>query len=165
MKQGTRSLLFGGHQFVIHPIAVAVAWWRLYGCPRDPRLWVAFAVHDIGYWGLDAMDDTRGQLHPERGGRIMGALFGPTWRAFCVGHSRYYAQRVGVPVSRLMRADKYATVITPYWLYVGLCWLSGEYREYVAFHAAAGHTFAHGLHGWARSLREDWRRYGPEVNR
>lgn len=163
MKVGTRSLLFGGHQFALHPLMVAIAWTRLYGFPRDPRLWVAFVVHDIGYWGLGAMDDAIGQLHPERGGQIMGRLFGAEWKAFSVGHSRYYAERVGVPVSPLMRADKYATVITPYWLYVALCWLSGEYREYIAFHTAAGHDFPPTLHGWARSLRDDWRRYGPEV--
>ncbi len=31
VKVGTRSLLFGAHQFAIHPWFVAAAWWRLYG--------------------------------------------------------------------------------------------------------------------------------------
>src|SRR3990167_10895950 len=48
---GTKSVLFGAHQFLIHPWFVAWAWWKLYGFPFDPRLWVAFYVHDIGCLG------------------------------------------------------------------------------------------------------------------
>lgn len=48
MKIGTKSLLFGAHQFLIHPFWIAVAWNRLYGFPKDPRLWIAFIVHDWG---------------------------------------------------------------------------------------------------------------------
>ena len=62
MNVGTRSLLFGVHQFAIHPWFVAAAWWRLYGFPFDPRLWVAFFVHDLGYWGKPNMDGAEGDL-------------------------------------------------------------------------------------------------------
>ena len=48
MKVGTKSVLFGAHAFWLHPFFVAVAWTRLYGFPWDPRLWVAFFVHDLG---------------------------------------------------------------------------------------------------------------------
>lgn len=48
MTVGTKSVLFGVHQFVIHPILLFVAWWKLYGFPWDPRLWFAFLLHDIG---------------------------------------------------------------------------------------------------------------------
>ncbi len=51
MTVGTRSVLFSAHQFVIHPWFVAAAWWRLYGFPWAPRLWVAFFVHDLGHCG------------------------------------------------------------------------------------------------------------------
>ena len=37
MKVGTRSLLFGSHQFMLHPLFVAIAWRRLYG--RWPHGW------------------------------------------------------------------------------------------------------------------------------
>ncbi|MDQ6662779.1 MAG: hypothetical protein M3Z23_00090, partial [Acidobacteriota bacterium] len=42
MKIGTRSVLFGAHQFLLHPVFLAIAWRRLYGFPWDPRLWAAF---------------------------------------------------------------------------------------------------------------------------
>jgi hypothetical protein len=50
MKIGTRSLLFGAHQFLLHPLCVAIAWTMLYGFPTDPRLWMAFLIHDAGYY-------------------------------------------------------------------------------------------------------------------
>lgn len=75
MKIGTRSILFGAHQFLIHPLFVALAWWRLYGFPWDPRLWVAFLVHDLGYWGKPNMDGPEGEDHPRLGASIMGKLF------------------------------------------------------------------------------------------
>jgi hypothetical protein len=75
MKVGTRSVLFGAHCFFLHPWFVAAAWWRLYGFPWDPRLWVAFAVHDIGYIGKTNMDGEEGETHPELGAAIMFRFF------------------------------------------------------------------------------------------
>lgn len=75
MRIGTRSVLFGAHQFLLHPWFVAWGWWRLYGFPWDLRLWVAFFVHDIGYLGAPNMDGEEGERHPILGARIMGALF------------------------------------------------------------------------------------------
>ena len=49
MKVGTKSVIFGVHSILIHPFFVAWAWWKLFGFPWDPRLWVAFFVHDLGY--------------------------------------------------------------------------------------------------------------------
>ena len=71
MKIGTKTILFGVHQFAIHPWFVAWAWWRLYSFPWDPRLWVAFFVHDLGYWGKPNMDGLEGERHPEFGARVM----------------------------------------------------------------------------------------------
>lgn len=34
MKMGTKSVLFGAHQFLIHPIILAIAWWQLHGFKR-----------------------------------------------------------------------------------------------------------------------------------
>ena len=75
MKIGTKSLLFGVHLWFWHPLMVAIAWWKLYGFPRDIRLWVAFFVHDWGYWGSPEMDGPQGDLHPHRGAAIMHKLF------------------------------------------------------------------------------------------
>ena len=75
MKIGTRSILFGAHQFAIHPWFVAWAWWQLYGFPFDPRLWVAFFVHDLGYWGKPNMDGPEGERHVEFGAAVMTFFF------------------------------------------------------------------------------------------
>ena len=33
MPVGTRSLLYGVHHIIWHPITVLIAWWILYGAP------------------------------------------------------------------------------------------------------------------------------------
>lgn len=75
MKVGTKSVLFGAHCFLLHPIFVAIAWIKLYGFPFDPRIWVAFFVHDLGYIGKPNMDGPEGETHVKLGARIMGFLF------------------------------------------------------------------------------------------
>lgn len=159
---GSRSLLYGGHQFVIHPLCVAWAWWRLYGVPRGWRLWACFFLHDIGYWDKTDMDGAQGKYHPLRGAYFAYAWLGPAWGELCVGHSRSFANAFNRPPSRLMRADKYATVLVPLPLYVALIWLTGEWREYLALALAHGYTGRPTLLAWARHLRADWRaRFGP----
>lgn len=56
---------------MLHPIFIAVAWIKLYGFPFDPRVWIAFFVHDLGYWGKRNMDGPEGETHVELGARIM----------------------------------------------------------------------------------------------
>lgn len=132
MSIGTRSVLFGAHCFLLHPWFVLAAWWRLYGCPWDPRLWLAFIVHDLGYIGSPNMDGPEGERHIEFGARVMGALCGQRWADLCRYHSRYTAKRDGKPFSRLCVADKLAIVLTPAWLYLPMVRASGEIREYMA---------------------------------
>lgn len=132
MKIGTRSILFGVHQFAIHPLFVAVAWWKLYGFPFDPRLWFCFYLHDIGYIGKPNMDGPEGEKHPEFGAGIIRRLFGDNWGDFCLFHSRYYATANGRPFSRLAVADKFAICLTPPWIYLPLARMSGELKEYRA---------------------------------
>jgi hypothetical protein len=175
MKVGTKSLLFGSHQFILHPLMVALGWRHCYGTfPRDWRVWVVFLVHDWGYWGLDGMDTPAGQLHPARGANIVWRLFdrrtphlGPsppggrgTWWTFSAYHSRYYARHMGQEPSLLMRADKMATALLPRWLLWLLATLSGEGPEYVAYHTAAGYP-VRDVWDWAGALRRLWReQYG-----
>lgn len=130
MTIGTKSVLFGAHQFLVHPWFVAWAWWKLYGLPVDPRLWVAFFVHDLGYFGKPNMDGPEGETHVEFGARIM-SVFGRHWRDFTLYHSRFYAKRDGMPFSRLCVADKLAIVLTPAWLYLPMARLTGEIHEYM----------------------------------
>jgi len=144
MRVGTKSVLFGAHQFLIHPWFVAWGWWTLYGFPWDPRLWAAFFVHDLGYLGKPNMDGAEGETHPEFGAWIMARLFDGgyrpergiylygQWGWFALLHSRYYAKKMGVAPSRLCVADKLALVLTPAWLYLPMVRATGEIAEYMS---------------------------------
>jgi hypothetical protein len=162
MKIGTKSVLFGAHCFFLHPWFVALGWWTLYGFPWDPRLWVAFFVHDLGYIGKPNMDGPEGEAHPILGAKIMTRMFDPApviararetdalivgnwrtggdrpwrvlghWGAFALLHSRYYAKSLGQQPSRLCMADKLAIALTPAWLYLPMVRRTGELREYMA---------------------------------
>ena len=158
MKVGTKSVLFGAHCFFIHPWFVALAWWKLYGFPFDPRLWVAFFVHDLGYWGKPNMDGMEGESHPEFGANVMHLLFDRSifgreyanllasefdmpfydtkWRDFTYYHSRFLAKRDGRSFSRLCVADKLAFTLEPWWFYLPRVKLTGEIDEYVELAAA-----------------------------
>ena len=143
MRVGTKSILFGAHQFLIHPIFVFVSWWKLYGFPWDPRLWVAFFVHDLGYWGKPNMDGLEGDRHVEFGANLMHFFFDRRrlrgapwiryhdWYDFCLYHSRFYAKKDGKPFSKLCVADKYSIVLEPAWLYLPRVRWSGEIHEYM----------------------------------
>jgi hypothetical protein len=152
MKIGTKSVLFGAHCFFLHPWFVAWGWWKLYGFPWDPRLWVAFFVHDLGYWGKPNMDGPEGETHPRFGARVMGRLFDnrlkprdecptdgefiyrirdTTWHDFSLLHSRYYAKKLGFPVSPLCYADKLSIALTTAWLYLPMVRWTGEIDEYL----------------------------------
>jgi len=153
MKIGTKSVLFGAHQFILHPLFVAAAWWKLYGFPWDPRLWVAFIVHDLGYWGKPDMDGPEGERHVEWGARVMGRLFDCNdgsggcsfscgklinsccrmnfWHDLCLYHSRFRAKQDRRLCSPLCFADKLSICLEPAWLYLPRVILSGEIREYM----------------------------------
>lgn len=151
MTVGTKSVLFGVHCFFIHPFLLAIAWWKLFGFPWDPRLWVAFFVHDLGYWGKPNMDGDEGETHPFLGARIMSHFFdwkavqdvrwrippsGWTefsfgkWGLFTLLHSRYLAKKLGMQPSRLAIADKLVIAIEPSWLYLPRAIASGEIEDY-----------------------------------
>lgn len=131
MTVGTKSLLFGAHAFWLHPFFVALAWWKLFAFPRDWRLWVAFFVHDIGYWGCPNMDGPEGELHPMTGAQIMLRVTGDvSWYWFTICHSRFLAKNLRRPISKLCLADKLAFKLTPAWLYWILSSASGELHEY-----------------------------------
>jgi hypothetical protein len=165
MKIGTKSVLFGAHQFILHPLLLIVGWWQEYGASRvligyrmvweevrlnkreslrrlvqrsvrasiwDPRLWVAFIVHDLGYLGKPNMDGPEGETHPEFGAAVMRRLFGEPWGEFVLTHSRYYAKRLNRPVSPLCMADKRVIIIEPWWLYLPRVWATGELAEFMA---------------------------------
>lgn len=131
MTRGTKTVLYGAHCFCIHPFFVAAAWRNLYGFPWDIRLWIAFAVHDLGYVGKIDLDGPEGEKHVEFGARIMERLFGKKWGDFCKYHSRFYAKKDNQPPSKLCFADKLSIVYTPSWLYIPMAKWSGEIYEYI----------------------------------
>ena len=152
MNPGTKSLLFGEHHFLIHPLSVAAAWWKLFGFPWDLRLWVCFFVHDWGYWGKPNIDGEEGKTHPELGAAIAHWLFDPDestefkksfthtwydygwvhrWYKFCLCHSRHSAEVNGGMVSRLALADKLSFIFIPWWAFILLSKVSGCIAEYL----------------------------------
>jgi hypothetical protein len=151
MNVGTKSVLFGAHCFFLHPFFVASAWRKLYGLPLDPRIYVAFMVHDLGYLGKPNMDGPEGEKHVELGAKIMHWLFDRPckccehvsltqyaqlrhdykWHDFCLYHSRYYAKKNGAAVSKLCFADKLSFALTPAWLYLPMVTATGEIDEYL----------------------------------
>lgn len=132
MRTGTKSLLFGAHQFALHPALVAVAYRRIYGRWPSWREAVCILVHDWGYLGCATMDGEDGKRHPALGGRIARALFGDDLGAWTENHSRSFAAMAGAEPSGLCWPDKLANAIYPARLYLFGCRLSGELAEYRA---------------------------------
>ena len=139
MKIGTKSVLFGIHAFWLHPFIVLIAWLIIW------KKWPAFAelmailTHDLGYWGAPNMDGTEGRLHPQRGALFWSnrfGVFGDKVADIILGHSRFYTEGTGLPLSRLFRPDKLATALYPKWLYLLLGNLSSEIKEYMELYRA-----------------------------
>ncbi|MBU8901325.1 MAG: hypothetical protein KOO69_01155, partial [Victivallales bacterium] len=135
MKIGTKSVLFGVHQFMIHPVLVLYAWLIVHrSCPSMAEL-VAIITHDIGYWGMPNMDGPEGSGHPENAAsfwRGRFGTFGDSVADLILGHSRFHAKANNLPLSKLFQPDKLATALYPIWLYLLLANLSGEIKEYMS---------------------------------
>lgn len=181
MKIGTKSVLFGAHQFILHPLLLFIGWWQEYGFRRveigyvtrtvgrsiydeiadpfaepwqireqfltslwDPRLWVAFIVHDLGYWGKPNMDGPEGETHPEFGARLLQRWFGDPWGELVLYHSRYFAKRANRAVSPLCHADKRVIILEPSWIYLPRVWATGELREFIAVAKRRGEAYTGG---------------------
>ena len=130
MTTGTKSLLFGVHQFIWHPITVLAAWvWLYKRFPTWPEL-ICIIIHDWGYWGKERIDDEVGETHPELGAKIAGWLLGEVYHDLCLLHSRHYSKTLGKEPSALCWADKLSIAFEPWWLYLPRAWLSGELDEY-----------------------------------
>lgn len=87
MKTGTKSLLFGCHQIILHPLFVLVAWIKLYGWKTlSWPIVLSIIIHDWGFWGCEKMDDEKGERHPVLAARIMEKLYPYdrvfTWRPY-----------------------------------------------------------------------------------
>lgn len=150
MKIGTKSILFGAHQFLIHPITVLLAWRRLYKKWPDWAELITIFFHDIGYWGLPNMDGLEGRQHPWRGAIVAARIvclikyrawvrphemtqpgvWGSITFYNTLLHSRDIARELHLPTSRLYAADKCAILFDPPWLYLPRVRFTGEVVEY-----------------------------------
>lgn len=130
MKRGTKSVLFGVHQFIVHPLFVAIAWILIYRKVPTVKELVCIFLHDIGYFGKPNMDGQEGERHPHVGADVAEMLFGSIYGDLVRYHSRATARTLNRDVSMLCLPDKLATLLYPKWMYIILGRLSGEIDEY-----------------------------------
>ena len=131
MKTGTKSLLFGVHNVIWHPITVYIAWVKLYKKLPSPKEAVCIFIHDWGYWGCDSMDSEQGQKHPALAGAILKKLgWSSKYVNMCIYHSRSYASMCDAEPSKLCWADKLSMCYDPVSFYLFRAKLSGELKEY-----------------------------------
>jgi hypothetical protein len=130
MKTGTKSLLFGVHQFIWHPITVYIAWIYIYKQIPSCREAICIFIHDWGYWGKPKMDDADGERHPELAATLAGKFLGIRFHDLCLYHSRHYARNKNTEPSMLCWADKLSIIFDPWWLYLPRAVASGELKEY-----------------------------------
>lgn len=163
MKIGTKSLLFGVHQFVWHPITVLLAWWKLYGRPSWREI-ICIVVHDWGYWGSPNMDGIEGEQHPERGALIVWNLFvDMSYYDLVLYHSRHYARQFDREPSRLCWADKLSILYDPWWFYIPRALLSGELYEYRKLAADTGFIPLSATHReWFRWIKKRFKKLAVE---
>jgi hypothetical protein len=138
VRTGTKSILFGVHQFIWHPVTVYAAWVWLYKRLPNWKETVCIIVHDWGYWGKEKMDDEEGEKHPEFGADVAGKFFGEDYYNLCLLHSRHYARNKKLEPSLLCWADKTSILFEPWWLYLPRAWASGELFEYREVAAGSG---------------------------
>lgn len=156
---GRRSLLFGVHQFLWHPITVWRAWCRQYKRYPTWRETVCIIIHDWGYWFTSDMDGEAGERHPEVGARLAGRMLGQEYHDLVLYHSRHYARAQGKLPSPLCWADKASILFDPPWWYLFRARLSGELVEYRERAAAAGVVPLSAPDSeWFRVIREKFQR-------
>lgn len=154
MKIGTRSLLFGVHQFVWHPVTVYLAWVNLYERPTWKES-LCILVHDWGYFGKPDMDGEEGLKHPEQGAWIASKICGPEYQDLLLGHSRSYSKINGKEISKLCWADKLSIKYDPWWFYLLRANLSGELEEYRKNASISGFVKREESHRlWFKKLKE-----------
>jgi len=134
MKIGTKTLLFGNHQFLIHPFFVWLAWVKVYRRLPNWKESICILIHDWGYWGKPNIDGPEGEGHPlwatlwAKKYLDSGNLNGYSY--LCAFHSSTIAKRYDTSVSRLCLPDKVGVALMPICLLVLLGKLTGETREY-----------------------------------
>jgi len=153
MKMGLKSLLFGVHQFIYHPICVLLAWLDLYKSFPDYKELVCIIVHDWGYYKCENMDDSLGQQHPIFGANLVYNLFKKQkYKNLCLGHSRHYSKKYNVDISKLYYADKLSMKYDLPILYLIRSTLSGEIKEFMYSDNSYGKNISN-KYEWCKSAR------------
>lgn len=119
MSEGTRSLLIGCHNIIMHPLMVIRAWRWWFGTWPKPWQIVCIFVHDVGLAGRQYLSDPMAKEgHWKLGAYWAGRLFGWKGFYFCAGHTPESCE----PRSALWFADKASWLVAPVW------WLWLNYR-------------------------------------
>ena len=121
MSQGTKSILFGAHQFIVHPYFVYKAF-KLCNY-RKPQFWelICIIIHDWGYWGMDYLIDRKVENwraddgHEKLGARIALRLFGLQGYKFVMGHGGEALRFHPKHRSAMYWPDKISSLIAPRW--------------------------------------------------
>ena len=129
MRIGIKSLLFGAHQFIYHPLLVFLAWVNLYGLPNWREI-ICIIIHDWGYYKCYTLDGEDDLFHSKIGANIALKLFGVYEYKLCLLHSRRYAKFVKMPVSKLGCADKYSFGYEWRFFYLLRTNLTGEIKAF-----------------------------------
>ena len=131
MRMGTKSLLIGAH-WPLHNGMVVLAWRWLYGTWPTLKELGAIALHDIGYLGVHEMDGADGLRHPAPGAYFADRLLGREYGDLIRGHSKGYADLMGIPLSKLYGPDKMSHVFESCRFYAWRTRLTGELAQYRA---------------------------------
>ena len=154
MKKGLRSFLFGMHNPILHGTLVYIAWVKIYHSYPNWKETICILLHDIGYVNQDFLDGPY-DIHPELGAKICLKLFGSEYYRLCLLHSRDYAKRHMVNISKLGYADKYSVLLLPNWIYHYVIYFGGEAQEY----NKTTKTKKWGLPIDVKLIKEDYRKW------
>lgn len=142
MTEGTKSLLFGCHQFLMHPLCVLWAWHKLYG--RWPKLGqiICIFLHDVGHLGKNYLTDPElKKIHWRMGAEIARKLLGEDAYWFTRWHSKSSNGDTWQP-TELFWADKYSRLVAPLWFRQVSCLVEGFTRSQ--------------QRQWLDKMRENW---------
>ena len=128
MRLTWRSYIIGMHNPTIHGLAIVKAWIKLYYKLPSPKEAFCIVFHDIGYLWQNKIDGPEDK-HPEFGARLCG-LMGKSYFEMCICHSRVYAKKYTLDLSKLGYADKASLLMLPNWLFKNMIWIGGEASEY-----------------------------------
>lgn len=151
ISEGTKSYLFGCHQFILHPLWVLFAWRLEY--KKWPKWWefICIFLHDIGVCGRQYLSSDQ----QKKGHWYKGAYYSFYLVWYLGGKRRsYLAHRAlklvaghcpgesGYTKSRLYKVDKRSFLIAPMWW----LWLNHKIEKFPLWNS--------GPRGWQKTIRD-----------